>query len=77
MPTRVLHGILGQWSEVSLRFPFVTLLLCGLAGAASGESALQGRVVERIEVHIGLSQIPAPYNRTSGACRVVLVWTRG
>ena len=32
--------------------------------------------VAAIEVYAGVSNIPARYNRTSGGCGVVLIWTR-
>lgn len=38
-------------------------------------SVLPG-AVEGIEVYTGAGQIPAQYNRTGGACGVMLIWTR-
>lgn len=32
--------------------------------------------IEAIEVYSGAAQVPAQYNRTSGGCGVVLIWTR-
>jgi hypothetical protein len=32
--------------------------------------------IEAIEVYTGVSQIPAKYNKTSGGCGVMLIWTR-
>jgi len=32
--------------------------------------------IERLEVHAGLGQIPAEYNKTSRGCGVVLIWLR-
>ena len=39
-------------------------------------NALLPSDVEGIEVYTGPSQVPAQYNRTSGLCGVMLIWTR-
>lgn len=32
--------------------------------------------IEGIEIYTGTSQTPPQYNRTSGGCGVILIWTR-
>lgn len=39
-------------------------------------NSFQPNEIEAIEVYTGVSQIPAQYNKTSGGCGVMLIWTR-
>jgi hypothetical protein len=39
-------------------------------------NSLQPSEIEAIEVYTSASQIPAQYNKTSGGCGVMLIWTR-
>jgi hypothetical protein len=39
-------------------------------------NSFQPSAVEGIEVYTGAGQIPTQYNRTGGACGVMLIWTR-
>jgi hypothetical protein len=39
-------------------------------------NALEANEIEAVEVYTGVSQIPAKYNKTSGGCGVMLIWTR-
>ncbi|MBK9977878.1 MAG: hypothetical protein IPP20_08100 [Gemmatimonadetes bacterium] len=32
--------------------------------------------IESIEAYAGASQVPAQFNRTSGGCGVLVIWTR-
>jgi hypothetical protein len=38
--------------------------------------SLQPSEIEAVEVYTSASQIPAQYNKTSGGCGVMLIWTR-
>ena len=39
-------------------------------------ASLEPREIEAVEVYAGAGQIPAQYNKTSGGCGVMLIWTR-
>jgi hypothetical protein len=39
-------------------------------------NSIQANEIEAIEVYTGVGQIPARYNKTSGGCGVMLIWTR-
>lgn len=39
-------------------------------------NSMEAGEIEAIEVYTGVSQIPAKYNKTSGGCGVMLIWTR-
>jgi len=39
-------------------------------------NSIEPNEIEAIEVYTGASQIPAQYNKTSGGCGVMLIWTR-
>ena len=39
-------------------------------------NSMQAAEIEAIEVYTSASQIPAQYNKTSGGCGVMLIWTR-
>jgi len=39
-------------------------------------ASIEPREIEAIEVYTGMGQIPAQYNKTSGGCGVMLIWTR-
>jgi len=39
-------------------------------------NSFQASEIEAIEVYSGISQIPVQYNKTSGGCGVMLIWTR-
>jgi hypothetical protein len=39
-------------------------------------NSIQANEIEAIEVYTGTAQIPAQYNKTSGGCGVMLIWTR-
>jgi hypothetical protein len=39
-------------------------------------NALQPAYLAGIEVYSSAAQVPAKYNRTSGGCGVLLIWTR-
>jgi len=39
-------------------------------------NSIQPAEIEAIEVYTSASQIPAQYNKTSGGCGVMLIWTR-
>jgi len=39
-------------------------------------NSIQSAEIEAIEVYTSASQIPAQYNKTSGGCGVMLIWTR-
>jgi TonB-dependent Receptor Plug Domain len=39
-------------------------------------ASLEPREIEAVEVYTGAGQIPAQYNKTSGGCGVMLIWTR-
>lgn len=37
---------------------------------------IQASEIEGVEVYTGMGQIPSQYNKTSGGCGVMLIWTR-
>lgn len=39
-------------------------------------NSIQPSEIEAVEVYAGAAQTPAQYNRTSGGCGVLLIWTR-
>ena len=39
-------------------------------------NSIEANQIEAIEVYTGVGQIPAQYNKTSGGCGVMLIWTR-
>ena len=39
-------------------------------------NSIQPNEIEAVEVYTGMGQIPAQYNKTSGGCGVMLIWTR-
>jgi hypothetical protein len=39
-------------------------------------NSIEANQIEAIEVYTGVGQIPAQYNKTSGGCGVLLIWTR-
>jgi hypothetical protein len=39
-------------------------------------AGIQASQIEGVEIYTGMGQIPAQYNKTSGGCGVMLIWTR-
>lgn len=39
-------------------------------------NSIEANQIEAIEVYTGVGQIPTQYNKTSGGCGVMLIWTR-
>jgi hypothetical protein len=39
-------------------------------------NTLNLKTVEAIEVYAGGAQVPAEFNRTSGGCGVIVIWTK-
>jgi hypothetical protein len=39
-------------------------------------NSIEANEIEAIEVYTGVAQIPTQYNKTSGGCGVMLIWTR-
>jgi hypothetical protein len=48
----------------------------GAAGGLFDLNTLNLKTVEAVEVYAGGAQVPAEFNRTSGGCGVIVIWTK-